>query len=137
MRLQVRCSMLLCLGTLLFAGGCGQRDRKRAKSEEVVGAYRTSFETGEEQLDLRSDGTFVQNFHSSHQSIHHTGMWRLEQHFWDGTHVVLIDAVLSEDDSGNVPERTGTRTLNVYIHSGRLALALNEVADWYYEPIQS
>ena len=136
MRLQVRRSMLLCLGTVLFAVGCGQGGRIRVKSEEVVGTYRTNFDTGVEQLEVRSDGTFVQDFHSASRSIHRTGKWKIENHFLDGTDLVLIDADLSEDDPANSPERAGTRALGVCFRSGRLALAKNESADWYYERVQ-
>lgn len=47
---------------------------------------------------------------------------------------MLLNAVVDEDDKTN-SQRTGDRILNVHLHSGKLALARNEVMDFYYEQV--
>lgn len=125
-------SVVLILGTLLITG-CGEEPgRVRVRQDEVVGAYETNFDGGREVLELRNDQTYVQDFIAGKKSIHHTGKWKIENHFLNGSDVVLISAVVSENDKETAPERTGDRILNVHSSSGKLTLALNETADWYF-----
>jgi len=67
--------------------------------------------------------------------MRHLGQWHIENHFLDGSDVIVSNAFVSEDDEKH-PLRFGDMTLNVHDHSGHLALARNEVADWYYERSQ-
>lgn len=77
------------------------------------------------------------------------GRWRLENEFLDGSAVVLADAVISNhsvadevaanEPGGSVkwsPESIGELTLFTHDYHGKIALALNEIADWYYERVQ-
>ena len=64
----------------------------------------------------------------------HAGQWRIENLFLDGSEVVLSNAALSEDD-GTRPLAFGELRLYTHDRSSNVALARNEVADWYYERI--
>jgi hypothetical protein len=128
--------LVFILGTLLITG-CGEEPgRVRVRHEEVVGVYEAKFDGGLEVLELKNDQTYVQDFTAGKRSIHHTGKWRIENHVLGGSDVVLISSVVRESDKETVPERTGDRVLNVHNRSGKLALALNEPADWYFVRIR-
>jgi len=124
-------SLALLLGALLIAG-CGEEPgRVRATHDEVAGVYQTKFGDSREELDLKNDQTYVQDFISEKRAIHHTGKWRIENHFLGGSDVVLISCVVGEDDTAS-SERLGDRILIVHNRLGKLALAINETADWYF-----
>jgi hypothetical protein len=112
--------MLSCLAVLILIG-CGEEPgRVRASKAELVGVYETQFGDGEEKLELRSDQTYVQDFTWQGRPIHQMGTWNLENLFLDGSNVVLISSVVS------VPGP-----------DGRIGqLAINETADWYFEPVK-
>ena len=116
--------------------GCHTRDADetsvRVKPDQVIGIYEAHFSNGFEHLELRKDGTYVQDFNSKSRPFHHEGRWRIENEFLDGSRVVLADAAVSEQDEVR-PLAFGE--LNLYTHdrSGKVALARNEVSDWYYE----
>jgi hypothetical protein len=120
--------------TCIFAG-CHTRDADegsiRVKTVEVIGVYETDFRNGSEQLTLKADGTYVQDFTSKSRPFHHEGRWHIENEFLDGSKVVLGDAAVSEEDEARP---LGFGELNLFTHdrSGKIALARNEVADWYY-----
>lgn len=121
----------------LFIAGCGKNPgHVRANQAELIGSYEAKFRAGVERLELKSDDTYVQTFASEKKPINHAGRWKLENPFLDGSDVVLISAVVSEDDPEGAAERSGDRILNVYRGSGGLALAINETADWYFVRIQ-
>ena len=123
---------LLILGTLSITG-CGEEPgRVRVKQDDVVGVYEATFDDGREILVLNNDQTYVQDFSGEKRAIHHTGKWKIENRFLSGSDVVLTSAVVSESDQEISPQRTGDRILNVHSRSGKLALALNEAADWYF-----
>lgn len=125
--------VLATMGLVLFVAGCGQDPgRVRANQGEVVGSCVAKFRTGQERLELKEDYTYVQVFVSEKRSINHTGRWKLEDHFLDGSDIVLMSVVVSEDDQEGAAEQIGDRIFNVHRRSGRLALALNEPADWYF-----
>jgi hypothetical protein len=129
----VNCSftVIFILGTI-WTTGCGRGEGSiRAIQEEVVGVYEAKFENGREVLELKRDQTYVQDFTSGKRSIHHTGQWKIESHFLNKSDVVLNSCVVSEDDE-TVTERIGDRILNVHGQSGKLTLAINEAADWYF-----
>jgi hypothetical protein len=124
-------SLVFILGGLLITG-CGvEPGRVRATREEVVGVYETKFGNSREVLDLKNDQTYVQDLISEKRPIHHTGKWRIENHIPGGSDVVLVSCVVSEEDTAS-PQRLGDRILNVHNRMGKLALAINETADWYF-----
>ena len=127
---------LAVLGFLLVLAGCHTRDADegsvRVKRSEVIGVYETKFDNGSERLELRKDGTFVQDFSSKSRPFHHTGQWRFDDVFLDGSEVVLLNAASSEGDETR-PLVFGEVTLYTHDRSAKLALARNEVADRYYE----
>lgn len=134
MRLQVDHLTILCCCAVLIAVACdGSAGRARATRDQLIGEYETQVDQGIEGLELKNDGTYVQEFRLARKSFRHTGKWEIEHHLFDGTDVVLLDAVISKDDIDTLGKRIGTQNLNVYRHSGRIALALNEAADWYFE----
>ena len=125
---------LLTAGCLL--AGCHTRDADegsvRVTRAQVIGVYETKSVNGLERLELKDDGTYVQDFSSQSRPFHHTGQWRIENLFLDGSEVVLSNAALSEDDETR-PLTFGELRLHTHDRSNKVALARNEVADWYYE----
>ena len=91
---------LLATGCLL--SGCHTRDADegsvRVTRAQVIGVYETKSVNGSERLELKGDGTYVQDFSSKSRPFHHTGQWRIENLFLDGSEVVLSNAALLEDD---------------------------------------
>ena len=109
-------------------------------SAQVAGVYQLDLGKGSERLELKVGGTYVQDTLSQSKSIHHTGQWHLNNHFLDGSEVVLVNAVItpvfSTDEQEKRPRGVGELAMYVHNRSGRIALARNEVADWYYERTQ-
>lgn len=122
----------LVLATLPLVG-CSDKGRVRVSDKDLVGTYVTEFTSGKEQLVLRSDRTYEQVFSSAKRGFTNQGKWKSEYVLLEGTDVLLIGANCSEDH----PAVTGTceRNLNVHSEKGRLKLALNEAADWYYDRV--
>jgi hypothetical protein len=127
----------------------GDEGSIRVKREQIIGVYITQVADGWERLGLKPDGAFTQGFTSKSHSYRHSGRWRLENEFLDGSAVVLADAVTSNhsvadevaaNDSGASvrwsPGSVGELTLFTHDYHGKIALALNEIADWYYERVQ-
>jgi len=126
--------------TLIFAlvacsGGSEEEGRIRVTAAQVAGIY----ELGSERLELKSDGTYVQDAASEPRIVHHTGHWHIVNHFLGGSEVLLIDAAITEMAT---PEEKNPRLvfgdLPMYAHkrSGKIALARNEVMELYYERLQ-
>jgi hypothetical protein len=124
------------LGATCVFVGCHTRDTDegsiRVNPAQVVGAYTANFNNGSERLELKADGTYVQDFNSRSRPFHHTGGWRIESVFLDGSEVILSDAAVTEEDERR-PLALGELGLYAHNRSGKVALARNEVADWYYE----
>jgi hypothetical protein len=113
----------------------GDEGSIRVKPAQVIGAYEAKFDKGgSERIELKADGTYLQDFISKSRSFHHTGTWHLENDFLDGSEIVLADAFVSEEDETH-PPGFAELSLRTHDHSGKVALARNEVADWYYEPV--
>ena len=125
------------LGSVLVAcsGGSEEVGRIRVTPAQVAGVYQL----GSERLELKTDGTYVQDDISESQSLHHTGQWRIVNHFLDGSEVLLINAAITAPAT---PEDKNPHLafgdLQMYVHkrSGKVALARNEVAEWYYDRLQ-
>jgi len=129
-------AMILVVMCTLVA--CHMRDGDegsiRVKRAQVIGVYEAKFDKGAaERLELKGDGTYLQDFASRSRSFHHTGQWHIENDFLDGSEVVLANAFVSEEDDVHSPE-FGELSLFTHDRSGKVALARNEVAGWYYEP---
>jgi hypothetical protein len=121
---------------MLWQVGCtNDPARIRISPGDAIGVYESKFANGQERLELRRDGSYLQEFVSKTKSFQHTGNWHIENHLFDGTHILLVNAILGEDD-GKAPLTTGDRRLNVHDHSGKIALARNEVMDLYYERLR-
>lgn len=112
----------------------GDEGSIRVKPSQVVGVYVAKFDNGgSERLELIEGGTYLQDFTSGSRSFHHSGRWHIENGFLDGSEVVLANAFVSEEDNAR-PLGFGELNLFTHNHSGKVALARNEVAGWYYEP---
>jgi len=111
--------------------GCGEKGHVRISEKEIPGTYVASFETGKEQLILRSDKTYEQIFSSPTKKFTNRGKWEAKYVLLEGTDIGLIHANCSEDHP--LPGPDCYRNLNVHREGGKLKLALNEVADFYYE----
>jgi hypothetical protein len=102
---------------------------------EIVGVYTS----GPERLELQSTGICIQDDVSNPKRLHHTGQWRIVDHFWNGSEIVLANAAVTSPATPEDKEPSrGFGELRMYVHkrSGKIALARNEVADWYYERTQ-
>jgi hypothetical protein len=137
-RLRVETSVLkvTLLAATCILVGCHTRDADegsiRVKAAQVIGVYETKFDNGSERLELKSDGTYVQDFISKSRPFHHAGQWHIENLLLDGSEVVLANAASSEGDEGR-PLSFSDLPLYTHDRSGKVGLARNEVADWYYE----
>jgi hypothetical protein len=128
------------LGVALTLAGCSggseEEGRIRVTPAQVIGVYELKLDKGTERLEIKADGTYAQDTVSQTRSVHHTGQWHIQNHFFDGSEVILLDAAITElatplDEN----PRLGFGELPMYAHdrSGKVALARNEVADWYFE----
>jgi hypothetical protein len=124
------------LGGTYMLAGChtrpGDEGSVRVNAAQVIGFYAANFTNGSERLELKMDGTYLQDFSSKSRPFHHEGHWHIETEFLDGSKVVLADAAVTEEDEVR-PLMFGELDLYAHNRSGRVALARNEVADWYYE----
>jgi len=116
---------------LLALLGCGEKGQVRVSDKELPGTYVASFETGKEQLILRSDKTYEQIFSSPTKKFTNRGTWETKYVLLEGTDIGLIHANCSEDRLLPMPDCY--RNLNVHREGDKLKLALNEAADWYYQ----
>ena len=130
--LVVTCALVGC------SGGSEEMGRIQVAPAQIVGGYELKLDGESERLELKLDGTYVQDTVWQSHPVHHTGQWRIQNHFFDGSEVILADCAivpipLSVESSGEF--RLGFGELPMYAHqrSGKVALARNEVADWYYE----
>ncbi len=113
--------------------GCSEEPgRIRADASQLIGSYQIALVNGVERLELKSNGTYIQELTWKSRPTQHTGKWHIQNHMFDGSDVVLTDALLSEDDAKD-PLRYGELILNVHDRSGNIALARNEVEDRYFE----
>jgi len=124
--------LLILASGALALGGCDGEGRIRAKPAALVGKYHLTLISGSEHLELREGGTYVQRVSYASRVLEHSGTWSINNHFMGGTDVVLSNALVSDDDE-KIPEQIGEMNLNVHDHGGKIALARNEVADWYFE----
>ena len=123
------------------SGGSEEEGRIRVVPTQVVGVYEWKLDDAVERLELKGDGIYVQDTVWQSHPVHHTGKWRIQNHFFDSSEVILTDAAIvpfplsiTKSEKGQL----GFGQLPMYAHqrSGRVALARNEVADWYYERMQ-
>ena len=116
----------------------------RVKREQVLGPYVLEISDDcLERLELKPDGTFVQEFNLKSQSFRNQGHWRLENEFMHGSLVVLDNAVLPDlRVVGNImvaecdPQSIGSINLYTHERQGKITLAQNEIMDWYYNRVQ-
>jgi hypothetical protein len=130
-------SVLLGAICTLFAcsGGSEEMGRTHVTPEEVVGVYGS----GSDRLEIQPNGTYVQDIVSDFQPLHHIGRWRILNHLGDGSQILLVNAAVIEPATPDDKHpHLGFGDLPMYAHkrSGKVALARNEVADWYYERVQ-
>jgi hypothetical protein len=126
---------LIILGYIIALLGCSEEPgRVRAGREQLIGTYEIKLDLDIERLELKSDGSYVQEFPSAQKTNRNIGAWTCENHFFEGTTVILANAVVFERENFDDSSRGGIN-LNVHMHSGKPALARNETADWYYERI--
>ena len=125
------------LGSVLVAcsGGSEEVGRIRITHAQVAGVYQL----GSERLTLKTDGAYVQDAILESQPLHHTGQWHIVSHCLDGSEVLLINAAITPT---RTPEDQNPHLafgdLKMYVHnrSGKVALARNEVAEWYYDRLE-
>lgn len=116
---------------LLAVAGCS--GRAQASDQELVGTYVTDTDTGREELVLHPDKTYIQTFSSTKRHFVNRGAWEASRLFFEGTEVQLRQANVSEDESS---DRYGGLMLQVHREHGKVKLARNEAADWYYQRVQ-
>jgi hypothetical protein len=124
--MAIICSLIAC------SAGSEEQGRIRVTPAQVVGIY----ELTSERLELKPDGTYEQDIVSESRQLHNTGQWRIVNHFFDGSQVLLFNAAVTPPATPEEkdPHLTfGDLPMYVHKHSGKIALARNEVAEWYYE----
>lgn len=126
--------LLATASALGCSGGSEEIGRVKASKGELIGVYRLQLENGTERLELKDRGQYIQEDSLGGKSFRHEGKWQLTSHLFGGSEVLLLDAMYC-DASGNVHEQGAEITLQVHTLGGKLALARNEVADWYYERV--
>lgn len=136
-QLALRMVVASVLGSLLVAcsGGSEEVGRIRVTPAQVAGFYQL----GSERLELKADGSYVQDAIFESQSFHHTGQWHIENHFLDSSEVLLINAAITPartPDDRNPHLAFGDLQMYVHNRSGKVALARNEVAEWYYDRLE-
>jgi hypothetical protein len=127
--LAMICALVAC------SAGSEEVGRMRVSPAQAAGVYKL----GSERLELKTDGTYVQDTISESQPLHHTGQWRIVNHFLDGSEVLLISAAvtpLATPEDKNPRPAFGDLPMYAHNRFGKVALARNEVAEWYYERIQ-
>ena len=127
-----RLTLIVSLALSVSLLSCYKWGRVRVSNSELPGNYSAEFEAGKEILILHSDGTYDQIFSSSTRAFTNRGRWKSRYALFEGTDVELLGANCSED--GPVVGDC-SRNLNVHRAGRRFKLALNESADWYYEPV--
>ncbi|SRR6266851_313261 len=126
-QLAMMCALAAC------SGGSEEVGRIRVTPAQVAGIYKL----GSERLELKMDGTYIQDTISELQPLHHTGHWRIVNHFLDGSEVLLINAAIAPPPEDKNPHLAfADLPMYAHNHSGKVALAQNEVAEWYYERLQ-
>jgi len=128
------------LGVTLILTGCSgsseEEGRIRVLPAQVVGVYELKLDKGSERLELKADGTYAQDTVSRSRLVHHSGRWHIQNHLFDGSEVILVDAAIVPPVtplSENPQQGFGDLPMRAHERSGKVALARNEVADWYYE----
>lgn len=117
------------------SAGSEEQGRMRATQAQLVGIYKL----GSERLQLKSDWTYVQDINSEIKPLRHAGQWRITNHLFDGSEVILVNAALTQSATPadkNLQLAFGDLPMYVHTRSGKVALARNEVADSYYERLQ-
>lgn len=125
----------LALLFILPVLGCGDKGRVRVADDGLPGTYVGEFNPGIEQLVLRSDKSYSQIFSAPTRQFTNRGAWESTYQFLEGTEIGLKGANCGEERPQIVPECY--RYLNVHREDGRLKLALNEAADWYYVRVET
>ena len=101
--LRLKTAVVLTLeGALLGAaltlvgcsGGSEEEGRIRVTPAQVVGGYQLKLDKGTERLELKADGTYVQDTVSQTRPVHRTGQWHIQNHFFDGSQMILLDAAI-------------------------------------------
>ena len=93
----------------------GDEGSIRVKPTQVAGIYEAKFDKGgSERLELRTDGTYLQDFTSKSRSFHHTGQWRRENDFLDGRQSRL-PANEPHIDAGHVPDKGGLAPVTAHV----------------------
>lgn len=110
----------------------------RVSDRQLVGNFVTEIANGKEQLTLKPDQTYTQSFSSSTRQFTNRGTWKLSDEFLRGTDIELTGAIVSfsEDDPSTYGSKRGVLNLQVHRENGKLRLARNEAADWYYERVE-
>jgi hypothetical protein len=78
---------------------------------------------------------YIQDTVSESRPLRHTGQWRIVNHFLDSSEVLLINAAITPSaTSVDKDPDLAFAEWPMYAHdrSGKVALARNEVAEWYY-----
>ena len=121
------------------SGGSEEEGRVRVKPAQLVGRYDGGLQKGSDILQLKADATYIQDTVRDSVPQHRTGQWHIVNHIFDGSEVVLTDAAITlvPIPDNKAPQLVfGDLRMYVHLRAGKLALARNEVLDWYYEPLK-
>ena len=76
-------------------GGSEEEGRIRVTPAQVIGLYELKLDKGSERLELKADGTYIQDTASQTRPVHRTSQWLIQSHFFDGSEVILFDAAIT------------------------------------------
>ena len=116
------------------SGGSQEETRVNARKNQLIGRYRLKLDDGVEQLQLKDHDFYIQDDALNGKKFHHEGRWQLTSHVLNGSEVRLVDAMIIDRPADQqLHALRGDILLQVHMRDGKLELARNEVADWYYE----
>jgi hypothetical protein len=133
LKLQMKTVCYCGIAIFLLSTLLGCSDEVRVSDSQLFGTWLTNTNTGAERLAWLPDGTYVQTFTSPKKQFTNRGTWKSSTQFLGGSEIEVSNANISEDEPANSPFRRGDLMLQVYRLDGKLKLARNAAADWYYE----
>jgi hypothetical protein len=132
------CSRLMILTIPVAIFGCSGTIPRT----DVLGRYRVNYDYGIEELTLREDGTYVQDFAEKDQQLRtiNTGRWDIQRgDFWEGQLLNLFEPVIV-DVSGrrsDLARRSGKWMIRIRkTWSGQPRLLINDDLGEAFERVQ-
>ncbi len=110
----------------------------RVLPNEVIGTYEIQHGDEHERIELKSNYTYLQDFDSTTREFHHTGRWTIENHWWSGSEITLMNALVPEETKNSMSPYQNVRNAQfiVQIQSSKIVLVLKNSIEWRFEKIK-